>query len=276
MQKPIMVDSQKPLSQLIDEVNATLRERGYSKSSLRHYGCIYNVFKKQATSEVYSDDEAAKFLAERYGVQAAPSKNPDKFTSQMQTAFRAMMILSDYYHERAFVKRRCRKESKYVWHGEPLKEFEEFLQTERFYNWSKGYKTACFTEFKRFSEYIYANRINSIAEITSAMLLSYLSTALAAYSTSKRSVAFSIYRTFFRFVYISEYHPSDLSESIPSVYRAPSGLSFDWADGAVDKLLACMDRGNPTEARDYAIILLISRSGLRISDVRNLKMKDIV
>jgi len=54
------------------------------------------------------------------------------------------------------------------------------------------------------------------------------------------------------------------------------GLPFDWANGAIDKLLACTDRGNPTEARDYAIILLISRLGLRISDVKNLKMRDII
>lgn len=274
MQETKQGNEKKALSQLIEEVNAVLSERGYSKSSRRHYGCILNVFKQFSTSETYSDEEGARFLTERYGVEIK-SKNPNKLTAHTQTAFRAMMILSDYYHDRAFAKRRCRKESKYVWHGEPLREFEEFLQTDRFYVWSKGYQTQCLAEFKRLSEYLNDNQIKTIAKITPAMLVKYLSTALAGYSSSKRSVAFSIFRTFFRFVYISEYHPLDLSESIPIVRRTPSGLPFAWADGAIDKLLSCMDRGNPTEARDYAIILLISRTGLRISDVRNLKMKDI-
>ena len=38
MQKSNQANTQKSLSQLIDEVNVTLRERSYSKSSLRHYG----------------------------------------------------------------------------------------------------------------------------------------------------------------------------------------------------------------------------------------------
>lgn len=265
----------KPLPQLIDEVNSILAERGYGKSSRRHYGCILNVFKQFSTSETYSDEEGARFLAERYGVEIK-SENTDRLTSHTQTAFRAMMILSDYYHGRAFAKRRCRRESKYQWAGEPLKEFEDFLQTDRFCGWSKGFQTQCFAEFKRLSVYLHENRIKALAEITPAMLVKYLSTSLAEYSSSKRSVAFSIFRTFFRFVYISEYHHLDLSESIPSVRRAQSGLSFDWADGAIDRLLSCIDRGNPTEARDYAMILLISRLGLRISDVKNLRMSDVV
>lgn len=275
MEKTKKASQAKPLSQLINEVNETLEVRGYSKSSRRHYGCIYSVFKQFSQSESYSDEEGARFLTERYGV-VIKSETPEKLTSHMQTAFRAMMILSDYHHGRAFTKRRCRKTSKYVWADIPLKEFEEFFQTERFYGWSKGYQGACLSEFKRLSVYLHDNQITTVAEITPAMLVHYLSTDLAGYSSSKRSATFSIFRTFFRFAYISEYHSLDLSESVPVVRRTPSGLSFDWADGAIEKLLCCIDRGNPTEARDYAIILLISRLGLRISDVKKLRMKDIV
>ena len=206
----------KPLSQLIDEVNAELKHLGYSKSSRRHYGCIYSVFSKSTNAVCYSDVEGANFLSERYGI-VIKSDNPDKLTSHTQTAFRAMMILSDYYHGRPFAKRRCRKVSKYKWVGEPLKEFEEFLQTDRFLGWSKGFQRHCICEFQRISEYLHTNQIKSVSEITPAMLVKYLSASLSEYGSSKRSIAFSIFRTFFRFAYISEYHHLDLSESIPSI-----------------------------------------------------------
>lgn len=266
----------KPLSQLIDEVTTTLEERGYSKSSLRHYGCIYSVFKKFSTIGTYTDEEGAKFLLGHYGVEIVESATPEKLTPHMQTAFRAMMILSDYYHGRAFTQRRYRKAPLLTWPEAPLQEFEEFLQTSKFCDWSYGYRRMCIREFMRFATYLHEQSIKTVTEITPAFLTLYLSTALTGYSSSMHSIAFAIFRAFFRFLYISEYHPLDLSESVPSVHRTPPGLPFAWADGSIEKLLSCLDRGNPTEARDYAIILLISKSGLRISDVRNLRLKDII
>ena len=41
------------------------------------------------------------------------------------------------------------------------------------------------------------------------------------------------------------------------------------------KLLAAIDRGNPSGKRDYAIILLVARLGIRIGDVNKLKFENI-
>jgi integrase len=42
----------------------------------------------------------------------------------------------------------------------------------------------------------------------------------------------------------------------------------------VDKILDAIDRGNPCGKRDYAIILLIARLGLRSIDVKRLIFAD--
>jgi integrase len=39
--------------------------------------------------------------------------------------------------------------------------------------------------------------------------------------------------------------------------------------------LGAIDRGNPSGKRDYAIILLVARLGLRVGDVNNLKLENI-
>ena len=48
-----------------------------------------------------------------------------------------------------------------------------------------------------------------------------------------------------------------------------------WKDGDVRKLLNSIDRKNPIGKRDYAIILIVARLGLRVSDIRSLKMADL-
>lgn len=48
-----------------------------------------------------------------------------------------------------------------------------------------------------------------------------------------------------------------------------------WDPGEVTKILDAIDRGNPCGKRDYAIILLITRLGLRGIDVKRLRLGDL-
>jgi integrase/recombinase XerD len=48
-----------------------------------------------------------------------------------------------------------------------------------------------------------------------------------------------------------------------------------WKHDDVKKLLNSIDRNNPLGKRDYAILLLVTRLGLRVSDIRSLKLTDL-
>ena len=48
-----------------------------------------------------------------------------------------------------------------------------------------------------------------------------------------------------------------------------------WDPADVTKILQAVDRGNPCGKRDYAIILLITRLGLRGIDVKRLRFADL-
>ena len=58
--------------------------------------------------------------------------------------------------------------------------------------------------------------------------------------------------------------PSRRQARIPSV----------WDQGDVARILEAVDRGNPCGKRDYAIILLVARLGLRSIDVKRLEFSD--
>jgi integrase len=52
-------------------------------------------------------------------------------------------------------------------------------------------------------------------------------------------------------------------------------LSAIWSQSAVKKLLAVVDRKTSIGKRNYAIILLVSKLGLRIGDVLNLRIENV-
>jgi len=48
-----------------------------------------------------------------------------------------------------------------------------------------------------------------------------------------------------------------------------------WSPENVVKLLDAIDRGNPAGKRDYAIILLVTRLGIRTIDIKHLMLNNL-
>ncbi|GAE93799.1 mobile element protein [Gracilibacillus boraciitolerans JCM 21714] len=48
-----------------------------------------------------------------------------------------------------------------------------------------------------------------------------------------------------------------------------------WNKEDVIRMLKSIDRGNPTGKRDYAILLLVAKLGIRVGDIKSLKLSDL-
>ncbi len=83
-------------------------------------------------------------------------------------------------------------------------------------------------------------------------------------------------RSFFRFLFLSGLIPRDLSPSIPRVcrYRQVAPPAF-LSPEEVERVLAATDRSTLTGRRDYAILLLLARLGLRAGEIVSLELDDI-
>lgn len=69
---------------------------------------------------------------------------------------------------------------------------------------------------------------------------------------------------------------TDISKYIPPLARVASHrIPSVWEDCDIDKLLSSVDRGSPLGKRDYAILLLAAKLGLRSGDIKGLEFKDI-
>jgi len=83
-------------------------------------------------------------------------------------------------------------------------------------------------------------------------------------------------RSFLRYLHSNQLHPQDLAETIPSIKaRKQNRIPSVWTPDHVSKLLEAIDRGNPAGKRDYAMILLVTRLGLRTIDLKRLKLENL-
>ena len=84
-------------------------------------------------------------------------------------------------------------------------------------------------------------------------------------------------RSFFRFLFLSGQIPRDLAFSVPRVckYRQSTPPAF-LSPEEITRVLATPDRSTPTGRRDYAILLLLARLGLRAGEIVSLELDDIL
>jgi site-specific recombinase XerD len=104
----------------------------------------------------------------------------------------------------------------------------------------------------------------------------YVTAQLPARSPASAQLQASILRSFFRFLWRTGQTRVDLSAAIPSVRRwrlvdVPKYLTPD----AVAQVLDACDRSSAIGRRDYAILLLLARLGLRGGEVVRLELDDI-
>ncbi len=83
-------------------------------------------------------------------------------------------------------------------------------------------------------------------------------------------------RSFLRFLHAQGEIRNDLTAAIPTVRRwTQPGIPRTLAPGEVEQVLAAPDPATATGRRDYAILLLLARLGLRSSEILSLELGDL-
>lgn len=127
----------------------------------------------------------------------------------------------------------------------------------------------------RFLHFLKNNSIEDIASIRLQHILNYIK------SISPRTVTVApssilVLRGFFKYLYAQQILETDFSLMIPkSNYKTQSKLPSIYTKEEIEKLIASIDRSSMVGKRDYAIILLAARLGIRASDIANLKFDNL-
>ena len=120
------------------------------------------------------------------------------------------------------------------------------------------------------------NRSSTIGRLRPSQIQEYtVEAAQGATKHTRRNLVIAL-RDFFRFLHLVGYTESNLSKCVPTIitYRyssVPKGMPWK----VVEQILKIPNRSKFCGKRDYAIILIFARYGIRAIQLRNLSMKDI-
>lgn len=255
------------ISQLTTAIIPFIVERGYSEpyvEGLRQTFNHLNTYCDEHGLTILTAEVAQNFLHERYGI--APGTAENRCSRQI----RAMDMLLDFYNFGAIMTRR--KLDKTL--PEVYSVHVESYLTHMKHDYAKDNTLASHRKgIFRFTDFISSRGVADYKDLKIDDINAYVRMTLCNYAKSSAQTYFGILRCFLRYLFKKNVIPEDLSNKVISSKWTPqaSHLPSTLTQEQIESILACVDRESPMGKRDYAILLLATRLGLRASDIRDLK-----
>lgn len=268
-----MKEQKKTISELIDMATNELIHLQYSPFTVKNYVRTWrNLLSYASEKDVlyFSEAFGEQFLHEHYGYEHGYLEvNYRKVNPPRMIKVLGHFQLHGVIPHQKLDIRKMKPPKVYA----PL--LEQFADHLRKMGMKESSVESLHRNVVRFTEYLHANEVLQISEVTSEHIVGFAST-LFGYSSSSVRAYFYAVRSFLRFLYENNYHRDNLTGALPKCLMRPTQfLPYIWKSDDVKKLLAAVDRANPIGKRNYAVLLLVTQLGLRDSDVQNLKLSDI-
>lgn len=128
---------------------------------------------------------------------------------------------------------------------------------------------------ERFFSFLIKREITKPDQISIKSIYGFLE-SMSAFEKPTINHTMRTVRYYLKYCFENGLSKQELFSMLPNVhYNRQSRLPSSYSADEVNALLKSVDQGNPGGKRNYAIILLISRLGLRSSDVANLRFSNI-
>jgi integrase/recombinase XerD len=260
------------INYLVTSVKDKLRERGYSPNTIFRYQRCWNQLLNHMHGqeiESYSPKIGLDFLREVYNVNLIKD-----LTKQQRFRARAVKLLNDFVETGTIypaAPRISAAKSLNVF-GKILSGFKQY-QVEK-YEVSKKTIENYDKYIGRFLLYL-ENHISDISCLTQVLILKYCK-CLVEYTDGIAHNASCSLRVFLRYINTMNLVDVDFSYKVPSfAYSRKARLPSTFTPCEVKKVLGSINRSSTVGKRDYAIILMAWRLGLRSGDIRMLEFKNI-
>ncbi len=261
------------LTELVAAAITHLEQLRYAPVTVAQYSRVWRSFLRfaaEAGIEDFSEDLAERFLASHGIPLAGPT------VSSRAHLFRALMwMLSSFSRDGCFHRRQCVVERVPLTSqmSAALDDYERF-RVERFRT-SPHTIERCRKTLTLFLHFVGARGVDGPAGIGASDISAFVR---SRGHLEPRTVAVEAYalRSFLRIGFVLGFVPVDMVPHVPKVrVRKHGHIPTAWASADVDAVLNAVDRESPTGKRDLAILLLACRLGMRVGDIRALKLDEL-
>ena len=261
-----------PLGRLIARALRHLERIGYSRRSLRRYDTIWSQLVDFADEREFGD-EFSEDLAAGF-VEVCRSHDDARRGWRLHAEF-GVKMLGDFRRDGRIERSRTDRSKLNIPAAmrKPLRDYERYGIERRHLRPSTiDSRTA---ELGRFLDFLGSRGLEVLAQVQPADLTAYM-VWLERYRPKTISRIVSSVRLFLQFLTMRGILRQDLGEALPKVRVArDAAIPSVWDSELVVKLLEAVDRSSPVGKRDYAMLLLASRLGLRSGDLRSLRLDDL-
>lgn len=228
-------------------------------------------FSQERDEVYYSEKLGVDFVEKTFNILQKDSEGSLK-QIEVQN-LRVIRMLGDFQLHGSVLRR-------YYKHKEILQSqyFIEVISNFKQYCIDKEYSTVTIGHYTKqsakFLDYIDSQGITSCNEINLTLINNYIKT-LAGYAYKTIELQLCSLRSFFKYLHLNIMTNADYSQKIPMIQaRKQTRIPSVWSVDALTKLISAIDRGSPMGKRDYAMILLACRLGLRVSDIKKLTFEN--
>lgn len=261
------------VSDLCSELECKIVGLHYSDDSMRRYRKVFSEFTEYAEDCDYSQSKGTDFLVWKFNQLGGFVTGGEHSKNEMYY-FRVIRSLAEYYNF-GILFRRHDFNGEIIW-PEHFKEVtENFLRYEVEYGCSHLQIERCKAIIKDLILFLDSAGVHDLNGITSSLISRFVDTmvGLAPVTIAER---LSALRQYFKYSYLNGYTDRAIAAYLPKPpQRARIKLPAVWTEEQIESLINAVDVSTPIGKRDYAIILIAARLGLRIGDILNLTLGDI-
>lgn len=258
------------LPDLISGLEKELLRLGYTKGSMTFYRRRWNqlmAYAEDLGECYYTEQLGMDFLKEFFGIT---QEDFSRTLPQAETQeIRVIRMVGDFQLHHAVLRR-------YLKHKEILTNpfFVDIRSRFQIFCEKKSYSRVTTEHYVKQSsylmDYLAAQGMDDFTAVTLDTVNAYIRT-LAGFTYKTVEQHICSLRAFFRFLYQEGIVPDDLAAKVPMVKaRKQTAIPSVWTHEELRQLIGVIDRGSPKGRRDYAIILIACRLGLRCTDIKNL------
>ena len=261
------------VSDLCKEFEEKLIKFQYSEDSMRRYRKVFQEFTEYAGDCDYSQSKGTEFLVWKFSQLGGFVTSGEHSKNEMYY-FRVIRSLAEYFNF-GTIFRRHDIHGEIVWPAAFKEVTEKFLKYEVEYGCSQMYYRRCQDTIKDLILFLDSSGFYDLNGI-SAKLMSRFTETMVGLAPATIAERLSALRQYFKYAYLHGYAEKPIEVFLPHPpQRLRMKLPTVWTEEQIEKLIKAVDITTPIGKRDYAIMLLGARLGLRIGDILALTVNDI-